>query len=98
MNDDCLTDLTVLAIERSSEINFEKVKDAFANNHKNSRIILRWYQLFTFFYNKDVVAIGFLDHALWITSKLGCPKSLEGKLIQISLVQLKQSNWFFIIC
>jgi hypothetical protein len=41
MSDDCLTDLTVLAIERSSEINFEKVKDAFANNHKNSRIILR---------------------------------------------------------
>jgi hypothetical protein len=32
MNDDRLSDLTVLAIER---IDFEKVKDAFANNHKN---------------------------------------------------------------
>jgi hypothetical protein len=70
MNDDRLSDLTVLAIERSFEIDFEKVKDAFANNHKNSRIILRWYRLLTSFYNKDVVAKGFLDNALWITSKL----------------------------
>jgi hypothetical protein len=41
MNDDCLSGLTILAIERSFEIDFEKVKDAFANNRKNSRIILR---------------------------------------------------------
>jgi hypothetical protein len=41
MNDDRLSDLTVLATERSFEIDFEQVIDVFANNHKNSRIILR---------------------------------------------------------
>ncbi|CAF1329996.1 unnamed protein product [Rotaria sordida] len=41
MNDDRLSDLTVLATERSFEIDFEQVVDAFANNHKDSRIILR---------------------------------------------------------
>ncbi len=41
MNDDRLSDLTVLAIERSFEIDFEQVIDVFATNHKNSRIILR---------------------------------------------------------
>ncbi len=41
MNDDRLSDLTVLATERSFEIDFEQVIDFFANNHKNSRIILR---------------------------------------------------------
>ncbi len=41
INDDRLSDLTVLATERSFEIDFEQVIDVFANNHKNSRIILR---------------------------------------------------------
>ena len=41
MNNDRLSDLTVLATERSFEIDFEKVIDVFANNHKNSRIMLR---------------------------------------------------------
>ncbi len=41
MNDDRLSDLTVLATERSFEIDFEQVIHVFANNHKNSRIILR---------------------------------------------------------
>jgi hypothetical protein len=41
MNDDRLSDLTTLVIERSFEIDFEKVIDAFASKHKNSRIILR---------------------------------------------------------
>lgn len=41
MNDDRLSDLTILAIERAFEIDFENVIDVFANNHKNSRIMLR---------------------------------------------------------
>ncbi|CAF1584760.1 unnamed protein product [Rotaria sp. Silwood1] len=41
MNDSRLSDLTALATERSFEIDFEEVIDVFANNHKDSRIILR---------------------------------------------------------
>lgn len=40
MNDDCLSDLIVLAKECSFQIDFEQAIDVFANYHKNSRIIL----------------------------------------------------------
>lgn len=42
MNDVRLSDLTVLAIEKDFEIDFEKVIDVFAAKHKNSRILLIW--------------------------------------------------------
>ena len=41
MSDKRLSDLTVLAIERDFDINYERVIDAFSVNHKNSRILLR---------------------------------------------------------
>ncbi|CAF2082724.1 unnamed protein product [Rotaria magnacalcarata] len=41
MSDKRLSDLTVLAIERDFDINYERVTDAFSVNHKNSRILLR---------------------------------------------------------
>jgi hypothetical protein len=40
MSDERLSDLSVLAIERDFQIDFEKVVDVFATKHKNSRIIL----------------------------------------------------------
>jgi hypothetical protein len=40
MNDERLSDLSVLATEKDFEIDFEKVIDVFAANHKNSRILL----------------------------------------------------------
>ncbi|CAF4787549.1 unnamed protein product, partial [Rotaria sp. Silwood2] len=40
MTDKRLSDLTVLAIERDFDINFERVVDKFAKNHKNCRILL----------------------------------------------------------
>ena len=41
MTDKRLSDLTVLAVERDSEINYERVIDKFSSNHKNCRILLR---------------------------------------------------------
>ena len=41
MSDKRLSDLTVLAIERDFDTNYERVIDAFSVNHKNSRILLR---------------------------------------------------------
>ena len=41
MSDKRLSDLTVLAIERDSDINYERVIHSFSVNHKNSRILLR---------------------------------------------------------
>ena len=35
-----LSDLSVLAVEREFDIDFEKVIDEFAIQHKNSRILL----------------------------------------------------------
>ena len=40
MSDERLSDLSILAIEKKFEIDFEKVVDVFAKNHKNSRIML----------------------------------------------------------
>jgi hypothetical protein len=40
MSDKRLSDLTVLAIERDFDINYERVIDQFSINHKNSRILL----------------------------------------------------------
>ena len=40
MTDKRLSDLTVLAIERDFDINFERVVDKFEKNHKNCRILL----------------------------------------------------------
>lgn len=40
MTDKRLSDLTVLAIERDFDINYERVIDKFAQNHKNCRILL----------------------------------------------------------
>jgi len=40
MTDKRLSDLTVLAIERDFDINYERVIDQFASNHKNCRILL----------------------------------------------------------
>ncbi|CAF1551629.1 unnamed protein product, partial [Rotaria sordida] len=40
MTDKRLSDLTVLAIERDFDINFERVVDKFAKNRKNCRILL----------------------------------------------------------
>ena len=41
MSDTRLSDLTILAIERDLGINYKRVIDGFANNHKNCRILLR---------------------------------------------------------
>ena len=41
MSDKRLSDLTILAIERDLDINYKRVIDGFANNHKNCRILLR---------------------------------------------------------
>jgi hAT family C-terminal dimerisation region len=41
MTDQRLSDLTVLAVERDFEMDFERVIDQFSINHKNSRIMLR---------------------------------------------------------
>jgi hypothetical protein len=41
MTDRRLSDLTVLAIERDFDINYERVIDTFSINHKNCRILLR---------------------------------------------------------
>ena len=41
MSDKRLSDLTVLAVERDFDIDYERVIDKFSNNHKNSRILLR---------------------------------------------------------
>ena len=41
MSDRWLSDLTVLAVERDFDINYERVIDTFSVNHKNSRILLR---------------------------------------------------------
>lgn len=41
MSDNRLNDLCVLAVERDSAIDFEKVMDDFADLHKNSRILLK---------------------------------------------------------
>lgn len=40
MGDERLSDLSVLAVEKDFEIDFEKVVDVFAERHKNSRIML----------------------------------------------------------
>ena len=41
MSDKRLSDLTVLAIERDIDVDYERVIDEFANKHKNCRILLR---------------------------------------------------------
>ena len=41
MFDNRVSDLSLLAIERDFRIDYEKIIDAFAIQHKNSRIILR---------------------------------------------------------
>lgn len=41
MSDTRLSDLSLLAIERDFPVDFEKIVDLFADNHKNSRIILK---------------------------------------------------------
>jgi hypothetical protein len=41
MSDNRLSDLSLLAIERDFSIDYEKIIDAFAIQHKNSRIILK---------------------------------------------------------
>jgi hypothetical protein len=40
MSDGKLSDLSLLAIERDFAIDYEQIIDAFAIQHKNSRIIL----------------------------------------------------------
>ena len=41
MTDQCLSDLTVLAIERDFDIDYERGIDKFSSNHKNYNILLR---------------------------------------------------------
>ncbi len=41
MTDKRLSDLTVLAVVRDFDINYEQVIDKFASNRKNCRILLR---------------------------------------------------------
>jgi hypothetical protein len=41
MSDNRLSDLCVCEVERDFEIDFEKLKDDFADLHKNSRILLK---------------------------------------------------------
>jgi hypothetical protein len=41
MTDKQLSDLTVLAVERDFDINYKRVIDKFASNHRNCRILLR---------------------------------------------------------
>ncbi len=36
-----VSDLTVLAVERDFDIDYERVIDKFSSNHKNCRILLR---------------------------------------------------------
>ena len=48
-----LSDLTVLAVERDFDIDYERVIDTFSLNHKNSRILLRWI-VFLDFLNKII--------------------------------------------
>ena len=41
MSNDRLCDLSLLAIEREFCVDYEKIVDAFAIQHKNSRIMLK---------------------------------------------------------
>lgn len=41
MTDRRLSDLTIMAIEREIDVDYERVIDTFSINHKNSRILLR---------------------------------------------------------
>ncbi len=41
MTDKRLSNLTVLVVQRDFDINYERVIDKFASNHKNCRILLR---------------------------------------------------------
>ncbi|CAF3436037.1 unnamed protein product [Rotaria socialis] len=41
MTDTRLSDLTILAVERDFDINYERVIDKFSSSHKNCRILLR---------------------------------------------------------
>ena len=41
MSDNRLSDLSILAIEKDFYIDYEQIIDAFAIQHKNSRIILK---------------------------------------------------------
>jgi hypothetical protein len=59
MSDSGLSDLTVLAAERSFEIDFEQVVDVFANNRNNSRIMLRRYDFIFNFRNKGILITDF---------------------------------------
>ena len=40
MSHERLSDLTVIAVERDFDINYERVIDKFSSNHKNCRILL----------------------------------------------------------
>lgn len=41
MSDGRLSDLSLIAIERDFHVDYQKIIDAFANQHKNSRILLK---------------------------------------------------------
>ena len=48
MTDKRLSDLTVLVVQRDFDINYERVIDKFASNHKNCRILIALSCIFSF--------------------------------------------------
>ena len=40
LSHECLSDITVMAVERDFDINYERVIDKFSSNHKNCGILL----------------------------------------------------------
>ena len=55
MSDNRLSDISLLAIERDFCIDYEKIIDAFAIQHKNSRIILKLLLFLYYFFLFDVL-------------------------------------------
>ncbi len=49
MTDKRLSDLTVLAVKRDFDINYKRVIDQFASNHKNCRILIALSCIFRFY-------------------------------------------------
>ena len=49
MSDTRLSDLPLLAIERDIIVDYENIIDAFANQHKNSRIQLKYFFFYCYF-------------------------------------------------
>ena len=61
MSDERLSDISVLAIERHFEIDFEKVVDVFAKQHKNCRIMLIMSNLtMKLIWNNNVIILTYI--------------------------------------